>query len=86
MSKPNLQKPEAPERRGGSWLGILLSIFLCGGALVGISFLTVGLFGPAFLVVVAVLFLIVVVHYAVWGCWLSKVIQQAADEEEESAG
>lgn len=85
MSKPELTRPEEPDKPRGSWLGIILALVFCAMIFVGLTFLTAGLFGGPFLIVIGGLFAIVALHYVTWGWWLGRVLRQASDEDDEIA-
>jgi hypothetical protein len=74
-------KPSLPEKPRGSWLAILMAGGLSISVMVGLTFLTIGWFGPV-VVVGAVMGGIITMHYVVWGWWLQPVLKRAMEEEE----
>ena len=75
-------KPPEPRQARGSWLSIAVAITICMAAYTGLTFLTLGFFGPV-LIIGGVVFAIVAFHYVVWGWWLGSVIREASDESDE---
>ena len=82
MPNPPLERPSPPQPPSGSWISIFLALLLGTVAVVTLTFITLGIFGPV-LVIGGILFLIVGLHYCLWGWWLGSVIRQAEGEEEE---
>jgi hypothetical protein len=72
-----------PQKRGG-WLGIFCVAAVGLAVYLVLAFLTLNFIGPV-LLVGGVLMLIVLFHYVVWGWWLSRVIRQVGDEEDNAA-
>ncbi len=80
MPDVKLKRPKIEERRH-SWLGIVFALICCMGVYGGLSFLTLGFFGPV-LIVGGVAFGIALFHYFVWGWWLGKILREAADDDD----
>jgi type VI protein secretion system component VasK len=82
MTAPPLPpKPELYEKPRGSWLAILLAGGVLFLVVVGLTFLTLGYFGPV-IVVAGIMGGVVLFHYLVWGWWLEKILRQAKAEED----
>lgn len=84
---PPPPKPPSPEKRPGSFLTVALAAMLGLVLLLGFSSLLImimGPFGVALLLVAGLIFAAVVVHYVVWGWWLSGIIRREAELDEES--
>ncbi len=82
MPAPSMpEKPAPPEKPRGSWLGIVLAGGLVSTAIVVLTFLTIGYFGPV-IIIGAAMAGVVVFHYRVWGWWLQPVLKRAMEEEE----
>ena len=80
IERPPLEPPEPPPK-SGSYLSIILAGLLAVAVFIGLFFLTLGAVGPILVIGVGV-FALAAFHYVVWGWWLSKLIQQDAEEEE----
>ena len=83
MSKPSLHKPPPQEQRG-SWFSILLAIFFLVLAVVVLFGLPLGVFVPVMLVGGLIFLAVIGFHYFVWGRWLTNVLQQEGDEDEDA--
>jgi hypothetical protein len=81
-----LPRPEEPPPRGSIWSVIIAGIVglvLFGGlSLMFLPIIGVALAVPA---IVGVFFLIVVLHYLIWGHWLRAAIQREVEEEDRIA-
>lgn len=74
--------PPEPTPSGRSCLPITLAALLGFLVLVVLTLLTGGAFG--FLAAVgAVVFCLALLHYLIWGWWLSKLIRREVEDDEE---
>ena len=74
-------KPAPPERPRSIWLALLL---LCSGAVAAVvllTFLTLGFFGPLVLLGLGV-YVIIGLQYLLWGWWFEKVYRSNAASRE----
>jgi hypothetical protein len=79
-----LRPPASTPKKRGGWLGIFCVAAVGLAVYLVLAFLTLNFIGPV-LLVGGVLMLIVLFHYVVWGWWLSRVIRQVGDEEDDAA-
>ena len=76
------RRPEPPDRDGSSWLAIILAGLLGTAAVVTLTFLTLGSFGPVLLIGLLI-FGLVAFHYFVWGWWLQRILRREHDQESD---
>jgi hypothetical protein len=86
MDAPPLPtKPEPPDKPRGSWLAIILMASGGLAAAVVLTFLTLGFFGPIFMLGLAV-FGVIGLQYLVWGWWFERMYRGPADPESRGPG
>lgn len=76
-------RPPADTSRatGGSLIPLMLAIGVGMAAVVGLMFLTLGVF--AYVVIAgALLFTVAAIQYVLWGHWLEKRVRREVEEEE----
>jgi hypothetical protein len=81
MSRPEKSPAEeAPKPKG--CLGVVMALGVAALVFVGLFMLTGGAVAPA-AVAAAVIFGVAAFHYVVWGWWLSGIIRQQVEDEEQ---
>ena len=75
-------KPEPPERPRGSWLAILLMGSGALAAVVILTFLTLGFFGPIVVLGLAI-FGVIGLQYLVWGWLFERIYRTPKNGERE---
>ncbi len=59
----------------------MLAVLVGVAAYVGLTFLTLGFFGPV-MIIAGLIFAMAAFHYLTWGWWLGSVLEAARDEED----
>jgi len=77
--RPLVRPSPHPEKPRLTWLSLGLASMGLAAACVVLIFLTLGVFGPVLLIGAAML-LLVVLHFVVWGWWLTRIIHEEEDE------
>ena len=86
MDAPPLPtKPEPPDKPRSTCLAIILMASGGLAAAVVLTFLTLGFFGPIFLLGLAV-FGVIGLQYLVWGWWFERMYRGPADPESRGPG
>ena len=77
--------PPSSNRPRRSILSIALAFLMLVGVCLLLTVLTMGWFAPV-IAIAGMIFLIVAVHYLVWGWWLGAAIQKEAESGEADQG
>jgi glycerol uptake facilitator-like aquaporin len=83
---PMPQMPSPPPERSGSWFGTLLGVVTAAVLIVGVVLLITASLGPVGLAAIAigvVVFLLILLQYALWGWWLGPAIRRQAKRDQE---
>ena len=81
IERPAADDDSAPPRQG-SYLSLILASLLALAVFLGLFFLTLGAVGPI-VVIGGGVFALAAFHYVVWGWWLSRLIRQDVEDEQQ---
>ncbi|HET6880644.1 MAG TPA: hypothetical protein VFI31_10845 [Pirellulales bacterium] len=80
---PNVEKPSASEApKGKGCLAVVMALGLALLVFAALFVLTSGAIAPA-AVAGGIIFGVAAFHYVVWGWWLSGIIRQQVEDEEQ---
>ncbi|MEK6238441.1 MAG: hypothetical protein N2C14_27300 [Planctomycetales bacterium] len=85
-TKPELPPAEPPESESSSCLGVLatMALGLAAAVTIGLPFGILSFWLTSFAIGgVMVIFFLVGIHYFLWGWWLSDLIKQDAELDED---
>lgn len=82
MNLPEPTRPPLPEPRRSSPVSIILALVLLLVAATLLTVLTLGYFGPVIPIATAI-FLVILLHYFVWGRWLGRIIREEEQREKQ---
>jgi len=82
MNLPEPTRPPPPEPRRSSPVSIILALVLLLAATTLLTVLTLGYFGPVIPIATAI-FLVILLHYFVWGRWLGRIIREEEQREKQ---
>jgi hypothetical protein len=73
-------KPDFEAKPPGSWLYIVLVLLTGLAAVVILTFLTLGFFGP-FVVLGVAIFGIIGLQYLIWGWWFERIYRSRSSDD-----
>jgi hypothetical protein len=81
-----LQRPQRPDRRKGSWVSICFIVIVATGFISFLALAPIGRIGLAFMVGGLVFPVIIGLHYFTWGRLMTRMLENENREETPAKG